>query len=88
MCSPERQTETERQKARNHPLGGMAVLQSLLLHSRDLGHTCTHTQHEFKSPGPGLEPWLTTWESSNVTIMPSAGPTLYILFKDENIFKF
>ena len=31
--SPKRQRETERQKARNHPPGGMTTLQSLLLYS-------------------------------------------------------
>ena len=42
--------------------------------SRDLGHTCTCTWCEFKPLGPGLEPWLITWESSDIAITLTAGP--------------
>ena len=79
MRSPDRQRETERQKARNQSPGVMATPQSLLLHSplRILGtHTHTHTraQREFKPPGPGLELQSTTWQSSDIAIIPTAGP--------------
>ena len=50
------------------------MLQSLLLHSQDLGHPCTRTRREFKPLGPGLEPLSPTWESSDIAIMLTAGP--------------
>ena len=74
-----RQTERDRQKARNHLPRGVATLQSLLLHS-PLGILGTHTHVplvSFKSPDQELEPQSTTWESSDITILPSAGPILF-----------
>ena len=64
--APERQRKTERQKVRNHPPEGMAIPQSLLLHSplRILG---THMRLAcFKSPS-------TMWESSDIAITLTAG---------------
>ena len=55
---PDRQRETKRQKARNHPPGGMATPQSLLLYSPFgiLGtHAHTHAWREFKPLGPGRD---------------------------------
>ena len=57
------------------PPGGMAMPQPLLLHS-PIGILGTHAHApsmSFKPPDPGLEPQLTMWESSDITIMPSAG---------------
>ena len=71
----ERDTETER---RNHHPEGMVTPQSLLLHS-SLGFLGTHAHApgvSFKPSGPGRKPWLTTWESSDIAIMVTAGPTM------------
>ena len=72
---PDRQRERERQKARNHPPGGMATPQSLLLHP-PLGILGMHAHApgvSFKPPGPGHEPRSTTWESSDIAITLTAG---------------
>ena len=84
--SSDRQRETERQKVRNRPLGGMVTPQSLLLHS-PLGILGTHAHApgvSFKPPGLGREPRLTTWESSVIAITLTAGlpkvPTFFLSF--------
>ena len=73
---PERHThrERERQKARNHPPGGdgHAAIPSPPFSSRDLGHAHTRARREFNPPGPGLELWSTTWESSDIAIILTA----------------
>ena len=70
VCSP------ERQKVRNHPPKGLTMLQSLLLHSPlgILGTNADVPGMSFKPPGLGLELQLTTWESSNIAILPTADP--------------
>ena len=85
MRLPERQRETERQKARNHPPGGMATLQSLLLHS-PLGILGMHAHTpdmSSKPPGPGLKPQSTTWESSDIAITLTAGPSFRDFFSED-----
>ena len=67
--------KTERWKMRNHSPEGMAMPQSLLLHS-PLGILGTHAHaHDvsFKHPGPGRRPRSTTWESSDMAITLTAG---------------
>ena len=52
------------------------ILFFFLLHS-PLGILGTHAHVpgvSFKPPGPGCEPRSTTWESSNIAIMLTAGP--------------
>ena len=66
----------------------MATLQSLLLHS-PLGILGTHAHTpgvSFKPPGPGREARSTTWESSDIAIMLTAGSLEFSFFK--NVFKF
>ena len=68
----DRDIETESEKS---PPGGMVTPQSLLLHSL-LGILGTHAHApgvSFKPPGPGCEPQSTTWESSDIAIMLTAG---------------
>ena len=76
-----RKTETESEKL--PPRGdGHAAIPSPLFSSQDLGHACTRAWREFKPPDPGLEPRSTTWESSDITIRPTAGPRfLYLIAK-------
>ena len=70
---PERERETESEKS--PPRGDVhAAIPFPPFSSWDLGHACTGTRHEFKSPGLGLEPQSTMWESSDIAITPSAGP--------------
>ena len=74
----ERDRETESEKSL--PRGdGHAAIPTPPFSSQDLGHACTRTQREFKPPGPGFEPWSTTWESSGVAIMLSAGPIIFCI---------
>ena len=77
-----RQTETETESEKSHPpMGdGHAAIPSPPFSSLDLGHARTCTQLEFKPLGPGLEPWSTTWESSDIAIMPTAGSHLFLFF--------
>ena len=66
MHSPERERQRDR-KLEIIPRGdGHAVIPSSPFSFWDLGHT--HARHEFKPPGLGLEPQLTTWESNNIAI--------------------
>ena len=71
-----RQTERQRDRKREiTPQGdGHAAIPSPPFSSRDLGHAHTRARREFKSLGPGLEPQSTTWESSDIAIMVTAGP--------------
>ena len=80
----EKDRETESEKS---PPGGMATLQSLLLHS-PLGILSTHAHVpgvSFEPPGPGLKSQSTTWESSDIAIMLTAGPMVAANFGLEYI---
>ena len=87
-CALARQTERDIQteSEESPPRGdGHAAIPSPPLSSRDLGHACTRARREFKPPGPGRKPWSTTWESSDIAIMLTAGPKevyiyIYIFF--------
>jgi len=81
-CVLTRKTERQRDRKREitpPPPGedGHTAIPSSPFSSKDLGHIGTGTQHEFKPPGPGLEPWSTTWESSDLPITPSAGSKIF-----------
>ena len=72
-----RETERDREieSEKSPPRGdGHAAIPSPPFSSRDLGHARTRAQHEFKPPGPGLDLWSTTWESSDIAITLTAGP--------------
>ena len=60
MCSPERQRDRETESEKSPSRGDGHVAIPSPFSSRDLGHARTHTQREFKPPGPGLELWSTT----------------------------
>ena len=81
MCT--RQTDRERRRDRKReitPRGdGHAAIPSPPFSSRDLGHAHTRTCMSFKSPGLECEPWSTTWESSDIVITLTAGPTILLL---------
>ena len=77
----ERDIETESEKSL--PRGdGHAAIPSPPFSSRDLGHARTRAWCEFKPLGLGRELRLTTWESSDIAIMLTAGPQKCI-FKRE-----
>ena len=67
----DRETESKKSPSRED---GHAAIPSPPFSSRDLGHACTCARHEFKPPGPGLEPRSTTWEFSDIAIKLTAGP--------------
>ena len=78
ISEPTRQAERDREtESEKSPLGGMVTLQSLLLHSplRILGTHAHVPGVSFKPPGLGHELWSTTWESSDIAITLTAGPT-------------
>ena len=78
MLARKRDRETESEKS--PPTGdGHTMIPSPPFSSQDLGHARTHAQCEFKPLGPGLEPRSTTWEYSDIDIMPTAGPSLCFL---------
>ena len=77
VCALTRKTESEKSPRRGD---GHAAIPSPSFSSWDLGHARTHAQHEFKPPGLGLEPWLTTWESSDIAITLTAGPSVFIFY--------
>ena len=83
--SPDRQRDSKKSPPRGD---GHAAIPSPPFSSWDLGYARTRTRSEFKPLGPGLEPWLTTWESSNIVIMPTAclQHTLFI-YKNYLIFQ-
>ena len=76
-----RQTEKDREtESEKSPSGGMATPQSLLLQS-PLGILSTHAHApsvSFKPPGPGRGLQSTTWESSDIAFMLTAGPIILI----------
>ena len=73
---PERDREIESEKSL--PRGNShAAVPSPPFSSRDLGHARTCAWREFKPTGPGLEPRSTTWESSDIAVMLTAGPYFY-----------
>ena len=76
VCSPERQKETETESEKSPPPrgDGHATVLSPPFSSRDLGHTRTRAWREFRPPSLGLELQSTTWESSDIAIMLTAGP--------------
>ena len=89
VCALARKRERQRDRKRVIiPQWGMAILQSLLLHS-PLRILSTHAQApsvSFKSLGPGREPRSTTWESSDIVIMLTAGSPVATFFSDGVIF--
>ena len=75
MCARQTERDREPESEKSPPRGdGHAAIPSPPFSSRNLGHTRTCAWHEFKPPGPGLKPWSTTWESSDIAIMLTAGP--------------
>ena len=75
MCARQTERDRETESKKSSPRGdGHAAIPSPPFSSRDLGHARTRTRHEFKPLGPGLEPRLTMWESSDVAITLTAGP--------------
>ena len=88
-CALARQTERDRETESNKSLlrgDGHATIPSPPFSSWDLGHACTSTQHEFKPPGLGLEPWSTMWESSDITITLTADHCFLFFFFKRDFF--
>ena len=71
MCARQKERDRETESEKSAPRQYCNPFSS-----RDLGHAHAHARahHELKSPGLGLKPQSTTRESSDIAIMPTAGP--------------
>ena len=79
--SPDRQRDIETESEKSSPRGhGHAAIPSPPFSSRDLGHARTRARSEFFKPlGSGREPWSTMWESCDIAITLTAGPSSHFL---------
>ena len=74
-CALARERDRDTEIEKSLPKGdGHTAIPSPLFSSWDLGHARTCAWHEFKPLCLGRELWSTTWESSDVAVMPSASP--------------